>query len=77
MAQQQIAEVVLQVEAIVRNRHGTLAGLTVGVPHELDAPSVLELLTQRLARAGLTGVHIENAPGSNPNIELVSLEFRW
>lgn len=73
----QIAEVALQVEAIVRNRHGKLAGLTIGIPRGAEAEPIVEALHQRLEQAGLKAVQIDNTLGSNNHVELLSLEFQW
>lgn len=77
LTNQQIAEVALQVEAVVRNRHGKLAALVIGIPKGLASEPVIEALHQRLEQAGLKAVTIDSTLGSNNHVELVSLEFRW
>lgn len=75
---QDLDEIARRVLLLARNRHGKLAGITVGVCDDLDPAACQKELRERLSRAGYPEVDVDIVPGARGACaELLSLDFRW
>lgn len=76
--EQDLAEVARRVVLLARNRHGQLAGITVGVCEHMEAERCAQELRENLAQAGHTDVSVDVVQGASAACaELLSLDFRW
>lgn len=71
---QQVDDMVANLIVVTEMRRGRLAGVTIGVPSNLDGAEVAAMLHSRLSARGWPSVEIRIVP-ARAQLQLVSVEF--